>query len=158
MAWDAKYTLERANRLISEGLCSQCGIRPLVTKRMCRECQDISNDLQNIRNQALRREVLNVYGAPHCACCGLKFEFEFLHLDHKHGGGNAHRRSLSKTKTKTSVGYQVYIEAKRNGFPEGYQALCANCNMAKGLYGICPHERDREIKYKESAGLLSLVC
>jgi hypothetical protein len=29
-----------------------------------------------------------------------------------------------------------------NGFPSGFRTLCHNCNMAKGLYGTCPHERN----------------
>lgn len=29
---------------------------------------------------------------------------------------------------------------KTNGYPDGFQTLCHNCNMAKGFYGICPHK------------------
>ena len=28
-----------------------------------------------------------------------------------------------------------------NNFPKGFQILCHNCNVAKGLYGECPHEK-----------------
>jgi hypothetical protein len=28
-----------------------------------------------------------------------------------------------------------------HGFPEGYQVLCFNCNIAKGINGRCPHEQ-----------------
>jgi hypothetical protein len=26
-----------------------------------------------------------------------------------------------------------------NEFPDGFQVLCHNCNLAKGYYGECPH-------------------
>jgi hypothetical protein len=29
--------------------------------------------------------------------------------------------------------------AKKN-FPEGFQVLCANCNVAKSQNGVCPHQ------------------
>ena len=30
---------------------------------------------------------------------------------------------------------------KKNNFPKGFQILCHNCNVAKGIYGECPHEK-----------------
>ena len=33
----------------------------------------------------------------------------------------------------------------KNNFPKGFQILCHNCNIAKGHYGKCPHEK----KFKE---------
>lgn len=29
---------------------------------------------------------------------------------------------------------------RRNNYPNGFQVLCHNCNMAKGFYGKCPHQ------------------
>ena len=29
----------------------------------------------------------------------------------------------------------------KNNFPKGFQVLCHNCNLAKGFYGKCPHEK-----------------
>jgi hypothetical protein len=30
------------------------------------------------------------------------------------------------------------------GYPPGFRVLCHNCNMAIGLFGVCPHERGRD--------------
>jgi len=77
----------------------------------------------------LRREVVDKLG-HRCACCG-ESRYEFLAIDHIYGGGNQHR--------KTIKGERVYAWLIKNNFPEGFQLLCHNCNMAKGFYGICPH-------------------
>lgn len=71
-------------------------------------------------------------GSNRCACCG-ESQFEFLAIDHIHGGGKKHLASLHG-----KGGIVRWII--RNQFPEGFQILCHNCNLAKGFYGICPHE------------------
>ncbi len=78
----------------------------------------------------LRIEVLDAYGSR-CACCG-ETEPKFLAIDHIDGGGNAHRREIG-------VGSNIYSWLRQNGYPEGFQVLCHNCNNAKGFYGECPH-------------------
>lgn len=79
-----------------------------------------------------RIEVLTHYGngVMECSCCGEN-TFEFLGLDHINGGGNQHRKNIKTTR--------VYDYLRRNKFPEGFQVLCHNCNMAKGFRGRCPH-------------------
>lgn len=67
-----------------------------------------------------------------CACC-KEDTYEFLSLDHINGGGNAHRRRRKAP---------LYTWIIRNKFPTGYQTLCHNCNMAKGFYGQCPHNKN----------------
>lgn len=57
----------------------------------------------------------------------------FLCIDHIDGGGNKHRAEIK------GDFYRWLID---NNFPPGFQTLCHNCNMAKGLYGRCPHERN----------------
>ena len=81
----------------------------------------------------IRLEALNHYshGELKCACCGER-EYKFLCLDHIDGGGTQHRKSLG---SKYILSY-----LKQAGWPEGYQVLCHNCNMAKGFYGVCPHK------------------
>jgi hypothetical protein len=69
-------------------------------------------------------------GTMTCACCG-EGTYEFLAIDHVNGGGSQHR--------KTVKGH-VVRDICRNDFPDGYQVLCHNCNMAKGFYGQCPHQ------------------
>ena len=85
---------------------------------------------QQERRTALRREVLAAYGSK-CQCCG-ETEFQFLAVDHIDGGGAKHRRETSNN---------VYQWLKKHDYPTGYQILCHNCNMAKGLYNQCPHNQ-----------------
>lgn len=85
------------------------------------------------RNAHLRREVLAAYGGR-CACCGESTP-EFLAIDHVNGDGAAHRRQIGGSG-------RLAHWLKQQGFPrEGFRLLCHNCNMARGFYGACPHER-----------------
>jgi hypothetical protein len=42
------------------------------------------------------------------------------------------------------AGRAFFAWLKRQGWPEGFQVLCHNCNSSKGYYGYCPHEKERE--------------
>lgn len=83
------------------------------------------------RRIRLRLAAIEHYGGI-CACCG-EVTIEFLCIDHVGGGGNKHRKTL----TTKSIGEWLYS----NGYPDGFQVLCHNCNMAEGIYGECPHKR-----------------
>jgi len=87
------------------------------------------------RHQQRRREVLEYYsgGPPRCACCG-EWREEFLCIDHVDGGGTQHRNKVSN----------IYQWLRKKDYPEGFQVLCHNCNMARGLYGYCPHEKEKK--------------
>lgn len=74
------------------------------------------------------------YGGK-CACCG-ESERAFLVIDHIDGDGNTHRRE-NKITGDNNIGRWL----KRHGYPEGFQVLCANCNMAKEWPDGCPHQR-----------------
>ncbi len=82
------------------------------------------------RHAALRIRVLLHYGLR-CACCG-ESHIEFLCIDHVNGQGNKHRKTIK-------AGHDFYNWLIKNDFPQGFQTLCHNCNMAKGFYGYCPH-------------------
>src|SRR5882672_6994904 len=77
-------------------------------------------------------------GTMSCACCNDKHD-EFLCIDHINGGGNAHRRSLGKSMSSKNIYSYLFM----NKFPEGFRVLCHNCNDSRGIYGYCPHERER---------------
>ena len=81
-----------------------------------------------------RRRVLEAYGGA-CACCGETTP-EFLSIDHVYNDGEAHRRELQ------GYGKSMTLWLWQNGCPQDgrFQLLCHNCNMAKGLYGGCPHK------------------
>lgn len=89
-------------------------------------------------NRKSRFIVLQFYSAttPFCNCCGEK-ELKFLSIDHVNGGGNEHRRSMGRVDGK---GGNISHWIRKNNFPDGFQVLCHNCNMAKGFYGVCPHK------------------
>ena len=77
---------------------------------------------------------------PKCACCNEAM-YQFLGIDHINGGGNKHRKTLSLSGKKSTFGGQtVYRWLINNNFPDGFQVLCHNCNLAKGYYGECPHK------------------
>lgn len=73
-------------------------------------------------------------GIPECMCCH-ESEIKFLAIDHINGGGTIHRKEIG---TSNLVAW-----LRRNDYPEGFQVLCHNCNMAKGFYGVCPHKLRR---------------
>lgn len=100
-------------------------------RRWCSDCRSLWNIASRRR---LRVEALAHYG-PSCQCCG-ETRFEFLAFDHINGGGSAHLKSLNGT--------HIDQWLKNNNWPEGFQVLCHNCNMAKGWYGMCPHELEKE--------------
>lgn len=88
--------------------------------------------------QFYRRSCLMHYsdGLMCCACCG-ETHYEFLSLDHIDGGGTEHRRQVGSQ--------NLYSWLIQHDFPDGIQVLCHNCNQAKGFYGKCPHEKQKEI-------------
>lgn len=117
----------------AQGLCT-CGRNPAPNLRTrCQECRD-----QNVRSQReLRIKVIDAYGGK-CTCCG-ETEFKFLSVDHIKGNGNQHRLSVAGHKKASILRWLV-----RNNFPKDFQILCHNCNMAKGCYGVCPHQENRQ--------------
>lgn len=83
-----------------------------------------------------RISALLAYGWS-CACCG-EDRYEFLVIDHVNGGGNKHRNEIGG-------GHLIYYWLADNDYPQGFQVLCQNCNSARGHYGYCPHEEEKEI-------------
>lgn len=71
---------------------------------------------------------------PICQCC-CEDSIEFLSIDHINNNGAKQRRE-----DKSSA--KICRWLKKNNYPKGYQVLCFNCNMAKALYGSCPHHKE----------------
>lgn len=89
-----------------------------------------------------REKVLRHYGGE-CACC-KETAVQFLGFDHIRGEGAEHRRNDPSTR-------KIVRWLIANDYPEGIvQILCYNCNMAKGMYGRCPHESTltKELSYE----------
>lgn len=83
-----------------------------------------------------RQQVFDAYGGI-CVCCGENTN-EFLTIDHINNDGAEHRKSIFG-RNKTG-GYPFYLWVIRNKFPDDLQVMCMNCNMAKRIYGVCPHD------------------
>lgn len=150
--------LERPPVPTREGKCTKCGeFREFAPKRgrRCRDCEaevaaaryaanreryrkvkDATRkaDSERVRQRRreyyarLRVEVIQAYGGR-CTCCG-ETEIRFLCIDHVNDDGNVHRAELGTM--------NIYSWLRHNEWPEGFQVLCANCNMAKKT-GPCPH-------------------
>jgi len=106
------------------------------------ECRGLrpapSQIAQKKRRRRMRELIFQAYGHS-CACCG-EARYEFLAVDHINGGGRQHRKTLGKGDS----GNRFYQWLINNKFPAGFRILCHNCNQARGHYGQCPHERERE--------------
>jgi hypothetical protein len=77
--------------------------------------------------QRVKLEVLTHYSALgylSCGCCG-EVNLDKLCIDHIQGGGMVHRKSLGVW----SSGFYLWL--KQQGYPEGYQTLCLDCNKKK---------------------------
>lgn len=89
---------------------------------------------------APKREFIAEFGGA-CQCCG-EHRYEFLTCEHLNG---------RKSHEKGVNGHEMYRIARNEGYPrDKYALLCANCNLAKGLFGVCPHERERAASAPES--------
>lgn len=97
--------------------------------RRCKACQEV---YRLAYTAGIKSQVLKHYGEE-CACCGEVIP-EFLTIDHIDGSGATHRKTLV-----SKGGYGFYLWLIRNKFPSGFQTLCWNCNIAKGLLKQCPH-------------------
>lgn len=72
-----------------------------------------------------------------CLCCE-EDEYRFLTIDHINNDGYKH---------KNIRGYFCSWLVSQ-GYPEGYQVLCMNCNFGKSCNnGVCPHKE--RLKNKE---------
>ena len=81
----------------------------------------------------IKIQILKHYGNI-CKCCEETI-FEFLTIDHIKGDGAKHNKEIKKGNSAITL-YKWLI---KNNFPDGFQILCFNCNITKGLYGKCPH-------------------
>lgn len=86
---------------------------------------------QRDRAATRKARVIEAYGGK-CACCG-ETVIPFLTIDHIANNGAEHRREIGGSSS-------IYWWLVNQGFPEGFQVLCWNCNAAKHLVGVCPHQ------------------
>ena len=98
------------------------------------------NKQKRKRSHEVKYEVMKEFSkrqsnsnVPCCACCKESM-LKFLTLDHIEG-----RKKMGHS--KRDVGYKLQRWARENDYPDTLQVLCYNCNMAKGLFGKCPHQK-----------------
>jgi len=88
---------------------------------------------KQFRLYKIRIEVLEHMGSK-CKCCGEANE-KFLTIDHINGRDKDEPRITGK---------KLWRKVRTEGYPKNkYQLLCFNCNCAKGIYGICPHQMEK---------------
>lgn len=87
--------------------------------------------------ERLRRGMFDAYGHV-CACCGEP-EKVFLCLDHVGGVVPDDQRDASGKRLATD---KILALLRRQGWPDGYRVLCANCNLANAVLGYCPHQHE----------------
>lgn len=101
------------------------------------------NGVPNTRYWDQRLLVLSKYGGE-CVCCGESHP-KFLSIDHIGQTGAEHRANDPRARNIT----QWLI---KNHFPEGFQVLCHNCNMATRDGDPCPHRpHDHKIAGRRSS-------
>jgi hypothetical protein len=125
--------------------CKECTIE---RNRKCRQrrlehYKRVNRESSRKKQARIKSAVFAAYGGFICACCG-EMEVLFLTLDHINNDGAAFRKKIAGK--QTAAGNTTYRWLYRNGFPEGFQVLCANCQHGKRMNGgICPHqERSRD--------------
>ena len=97
------------------------------------------NHIKTAERRRLKEQVISHYGGK-CACCG-ETEPLFLQIDHIEGNGKQHLRDNGIR----GAGDKTYRWLRKNGYPPGFQVLCANCNIGRYINGgVCPHESTRE--------------
>lgn len=83
----------------------------------------------------VKLDLIAAYGGK-CACCG-EDEPDFLTVDHTNNDGREHRR-------KCPGHLALYRDLRDRGYPKkGFCLMCFNCNIARSLFGVCPHKRKK---------------
>lgn len=83
------------------------------------------------RRLSFKNIVLDKYGRS-CVTCGFS-DIRALQIDHMNNDGAKERKSLGG---QNFSGWRFYEYLIKNGLPDGYQTLCANCNMIKQLNNV----------------------
>lgn len=173
--WKNRYKNRKEqihNICFISAICQICGIEltnenwyiSLQVNRscICKKCSSIKNkryreehtielkqkreknkERTNTQQRNRRLKIIKYYSndTMQCNCCGEK-EIKFLQIDHIDCGHAMHGKNK---RPNNFTGPGLYGWLIKNDFPNGYQILCANCNFAKGMYGICPHKIKKEI-------------
>jgi hypothetical protein len=77
----------------------------------------------------IKLETLTHYGNGKLSClqCSMS-DPDMLTIDHIDNNGGEERKQLNH-----KAGAKFYCWLKKNGYPQGYQTLCANCQLKKEI-------------------------
>lgn len=92
-----------------------------------------SNELKFQSSDRLKFTVLLVYSdceKPKCRLCGID-DIDILTIDHIDDNGAELRRASGKG--IHFCGRSFYSWLRKKNYPEGYQTLCANCQLKKEI-------------------------
>lgn len=127
------------------GQCQSCESQTTVGHKHCEQCREAMAARARSDRADLRKTIFDHYGLA-CICCG-ESEPRFLTIDHKDNNGAEHRRHLAQELTagrrphREMGGVIIYRWLIKNGFPDGYETKCTNCNTGRHQNGgICPHQ------------------
>jgi hypothetical protein len=132
---------ERRQKRLDEGLCYLCGKHPQqFNRRLCGQCrQKYINSTRVSTRVTAKVQAMEAYGGVVCNCCS-ESELMMLTIDHVYNNGAEHRKASSYNGRSINCNNGIYGWLRKNNYPEGFQVLCFNCNMAKHLNGgACPH-------------------
>lgn len=135
------------------GGCQDCAAPAATGKARCAECTENRRAYMKARaanpeiklriaavqkrhKDKLRNQAVAILGSA-CVCCGETLT-EFLTLDHKNDDGANHRKEKGSKAFGTGLYRLIIIDPVIRAM---FQLLCWNCNCAKGIHGLCPHER-----------------
>lgn len=127
----ALYMRELRQKAREKGFCDMCYREPATIAKKCEKCDK--------RTKKYRREIklqaITNYGGK-CVCCG-ESNIAFLTFDHVDSNGGERRKRIPEQKGGSAMHYWL----RRNGYPNEFQILCYNCNLARDHNdGICPHK------------------
>jgi len=123
--------------------CNKCGISkpetafyPPTGRKTCKKCKNKLTGKTSKQFREILKELVLRHYSPElkCQCPKCPYPYpgiEFLSIDHINGKGS-HGREIRR---------RLYQWIKNKGFPDGFQVLCFNCNLAKSANGACPHEK-----------------
>lgn len=115
--------------------CKQCDAK---YKRLWYQIHTERKERDKATHQKLRLDrkvmVLTYYGSGRLACvkCGFD-DIRALSIDHIDDKGAEHRRQFGYKNGRRMGGYNIYRWLIRQGFPDGFQTLCMNCQWIKRL-------------------------
>jgi len=116
-----------------------------------KEIKKKGNAYSKAQNLKFRDAAFAAYGGYKCVCCG-ETEPLFMTLDHINNDGADFRRNAMGR--RTAAGHHTYRRLFKNGYPEGIQVLCMNCNHGKRMNNeTCPHQvrcNDQDVELSDS--------